>query len=270
MTLAGIDFLATTLGKPLVEKAMKSALPVEHRVTCAYCERPSDEWYYKDVYVNEKSYDYTEIRCLSCHSAVMPDTEYFGTGKIKSLAGISSLGMLVTETKSIGYATKTHFEKLTSLEPLFDEVIPLSGDDCIADALQKVPEDKPFLLVSAVGQSREKFISSLQVSEPGRMFWFCDGGKGAISVRPHELVQPDDLQGIPKKLLTNKGLGWIDLMRAKTTRYISSEREAELLKLVDENPAIAALHKKMPADPHARNYVLKLAATMLEKLEQKK
>lgn len=264
-TISGIDLLAQTVASPLVEKIRSFALPVERPMGCNCCGRPSSQWLYSDLYVDHKSsYGFRETHCLSCHTLFVPAPEYFGTGVQGRLGSISGAGLLTSPSGSIGYATGKHYTKLSTLEPFFDEVIELAGLASVVDVMGRLPEDEPFLFIENIGSSRTHLVSNLFVSHPGRPICICSE-KSHYWLKRSEILQPEDLQGLPKKMMTTSArTGWLDVMQRRTRNLMPHDVVTELRETTRSTPELLALARKLPSDPHTREYMLKIAKKMLE------
>lgn len=268
MNITGIDFLAQMIGEPIIAGLKEEASLVENEKHCDCCDRPSSEWLHPNHYIECSPYHNSlETHCLSCHMLFASAPAHLGPGRNGKLGMLRGAGCLVSESSKIIYATGKHYERFTSVEePLFDEVVPLAGLACIGDAISRIPDNEPSLFISDFGVKKASLISNLFVSDGNGRLCLCSE-KEHFWVNKGEIITREDLRGIPKDVLSNSSDGWIDLLVARTNRYLTREQIMRLGQHIKEYPALAQATKSLPKDPHTRHFALRVTRKLIEDLK---
>lgn len=265
MSLTGIDFLAQMIGEPIIAQLKETAPAVEHDMHCDCCDRPSTEWLIPDYYETSEPYPGSkETHCLSCHTLFASAPKYLGPGRTGKLGMLRGAGCLVSPSKKIIYGTGKHYERFTNVEQsLFDEVVPLAGLACIGDALARIPTDEPFLLITDFGVKKAGLVKNLFVSEGPDRLCICSE-KDHVWTKKSEVITADQLEGIPKQVLSSAKEGWIDLLLLRTRQYLTRAQVQLLADHFKAYPALAEATKQLPKDPHAREFVLRITRKLIE------
>lgn len=172
------------------------------------------------------------------------------------------LGALVTPSCNTVYATGKHYERFTNLKSsLFDDVVELAGLACINDAWIRAPKNEPFLLITDFGVKKSSLISNLHVSQGGYV--------AVCSEKDHYLVEREAMPaietftGLAKKQATE----FLDVLLKKTRQHIKVSELSFITETCKEHPNLLNIIKKLPSDPHTREFILRVVRRNLESLK---